>query len=148
VVRQPDDLHPDPVLQVRQVAVAPPLRDLLTSTVWVRDRAEFFPRLQHLTIEGDASLCLMETLLSSITDLASLSIFVHSFSVPSGQFDAMILQQVRWRRGPSPRPGEEWPPGQAPEPAVLPVGGLPRHHALPHRPVAPAQPVSTKCQIS
>ena len=69
-------------------------RDLLTSTTRVRDRSEFFPRLKNLTIEGDASLCLMETLISSITDLATLSIFVHSFSVPTGQFDAMILNQV------------------------------------------------------
>ena len=69
-------------------------RDLLTSTTKVRDRTQFFPKLQHLTIEGDASLCLMETLISSITNLASLSIFVHSFSVPSGQFDAIILNQV------------------------------------------------------
>ena len=69
-------------------------RDLLTSTTWVKDRSEFFPRLKSLTIEGDASLCLMETLISSITNLATLSIFVHSFSVPTGQFDAMILNQV------------------------------------------------------
>ena len=69
-------------------------RDLLTSTTRVRDRSEFFPHLKNLTIEGDASLCLMETLISSITDLATLSIFVHSFSVPTGQFDAMILNQV------------------------------------------------------
>merc|ERR1719209_2549570 len=69
--------------------------DLLTSTTKVRDRTTFFPKLQHLTIEGDASLCLMETLISSITNLASLSIFVHSFSVPSGQFDAMILNMVK-----------------------------------------------------
>ena len=69
-------------------------RDLLTSTTRVKDRSEFFPRLRNLTIEGDASLCLMETLISSITNLATLSIFVHSFSVPTGQFDAMILNQV------------------------------------------------------
>jgi len=70
-------------------------RDLLTSTTRVKDRSEFFPRLKSLTIEGDASLCLMETLISSITNLATLSIFVHSFSVPTGQFDAMILNQVK-----------------------------------------------------
>lgn len=70
-------------------------RDLLTSTTRVKDRSEFFPRLRNLTIEGDASLCLMETLISSITNLATLSIFVHSFSVPTGQFDAMILNQVQ-----------------------------------------------------
>jgi len=70
-------------------------RDLLTSTTRVKDRSEFFPRLRNLTIEGDASLCLMETLISSITNLATLSIFVHSFSVPTGQFDAMILNQVK-----------------------------------------------------
>jgi len=70
-------------------------RDLLTSTVRMRDRSEFFPNLKNLTIEGDASLCLMETMISSITNLESLSIFVHSFSVPSGQFDAMILNMVK-----------------------------------------------------
>jgi len=37
----------------------------------------------------------METLISSIPDLSSLSIFVHSFSVPTGQFDAMILNQIK-----------------------------------------------------
>ena len=72
-------------------------RDLLTSTTRVKDRSEFFPRLRNLTIEGDASLCLMETLISSITNLATLSIFVHSFSVPTGQFDAMILNQVHYQ---------------------------------------------------
>jgi len=70
-------------------------RDLITSSVKMKKRSEFFPSLKNLTIEGDASLCLMETFLSSVTDLESLSIFVHSFSVPSGQFDAMILNMVK-----------------------------------------------------
>eukprot|EP00092_Neocalanus_flemingeri_P033846 GFUD01036807.1.p1 GENE.GFUD01036807.1~~GFUD01036807.1.p1 ORF type:complete len:552 (+),score=114.11 GFUD01036807.1:151-1806(+) len=70
-------------------------RDLITSSIKIKNRSEFFPSLRSLTIEGDASLCLMETLISSITDLQSLSIFVHSFSVPSGQFDAMILNMVK-----------------------------------------------------
>lgn len=70
-------------------------RDLLTTTTKVSRRADFFPQLQCLTIEGDASLSLMETLLVSIQDLLSLSIFVHSFSVPSGQFDSMILEMVK-----------------------------------------------------
>ena len=70
-------------------------RDLITSTIKMTNRSEFFPSLRSLTIEGDASLCLMETLITSITNLETLSIFVHSFSVPSGQFDAMILNMVK-----------------------------------------------------
>ena len=70
-------------------------RDLLTTTTNIRHRGDFFPRLRSLTIEGDASLCLMETLLTSVRDLYNLSIFVHSFSVPSGLFDGMVLDMVK-----------------------------------------------------
>ena len=40
-------------------------------------------------------MSLMETLISSVYHLQTLAIFVHSFSVPSGQFDTMLLNLVQ-----------------------------------------------------
>ena len=78
----------------------------LTLTLYYRDsftrvykfkNTTFFPNLESLTIDGDVSLSLIETLLTSAGEgrLKSLTIYIHQLGIPSGAFDVMMLRMAR-----------------------------------------------------
>lgn len=71
-------------------------RDLF-SRVYKFRGPNFFPTLEALTIDGDVSLCLIETLLTSAGEgeLKSLTIYIHQLGIPSGAFDVMMLRMAR-----------------------------------------------------
>ena len=50
------------------------------------------------SIDGDVSLSLIETLLTSAGQgrLKSLTIYIHQLGIPSGAFDVMMLRMARW----------------------------------------------------
>lgn len=71
-------------------------KDLFTRVYKFRGK-DFFPKLDSLTIDGDVSLCLIETLLTSAGEgkLTSLTIYIHQLGIPSGAFDVLMLRMAR-----------------------------------------------------
>ena len=71
-------------------------RDMFTRVYKFKGK-NFFPKLESLTIDGDVSLALIETLLTSAGDgqLKSLTIYIHQLGIPSGAFDVMMLRMAR-----------------------------------------------------
>ena len=47
------------------------------STRSSRSQQHFLPKLESLTIDGDVSLCLIESILTSVTQLKALTIYIH-----------------------------------------------------------------------
>ena len=73
-------------------------RDMFTRVYKFKGK-NFFPKLESLTIDGDVSLALIETLLTSAGDghLKSLTIYIHQLGIPSGAFDVMMLRMARYK---------------------------------------------------
>ena len=71
-------------------------RDMFTRVYKFKPQ-NFFPQLESLTIDGDVSLSLIETLLTSAGQgrLKSLTIYIHQLGIPSGAFDVMMLRMAR-----------------------------------------------------
>lgn len=81
--------------QLKSLAMTLYHRDLFTR-VYKFDH-NFFPCLESLTIDGDVSLCLIETLITSAGkgQLTSLTIYIHQLGIPSGTFDVLMLRMAR-----------------------------------------------------
>ena len=72
-------------------------RDTFTRVYKFKSK-NFFPKLESLTIDGDVSLSLIETLLTSAGEgrLKSLTIYIHQLGIPTGTFDVMMLRMARY----------------------------------------------------
>ena len=44
----------------------------------------FFPKLESLVLDGDLSMCLIESLMISLRGLQKLTIFIHDLGYPTG----------------------------------------------------------------
>ena len=58
-------------------------------------RQTFFPQLKNLVLEGDISINLLATFLSSLKHLRQLSVLTSSFSIPAGEMDSLLLEVVK-----------------------------------------------------
>ena len=71
------------------------IRDSFIVPVTSPTRQPFFPQLKNLVLEGDISINLLASFLSSLKCLRQLSVLVSSFSIPSGEMDSLLLEVVK-----------------------------------------------------
>ena len=70
-------------------------RDSLSVPIVVPPHGTFFPSLTSLVLEGDISLNLLASFLSSLTNLQQLSVLVSNFSIPAEDMDSLLLEVTK-----------------------------------------------------